>query len=349
MTSRRRRVRSGRAASATSRQVASPSRTSARRASRGRRTDVWPARADTPTPRVDRRCGCAAAAGSRTTASPWDVCAPPTSRMLAHPVEHVAVRRRQHAGPRAVGEDDGGGGVLVGNRLDDRRPAPPWSRRPRRATPVAAVATEPSTEMTAGGRTSSTSRRPPSRRRRQRRVVSPAGSATCEQPERLRRAEFVGEERGHRPGAPIEREVTAHDEVATRRPPRPVRWRRAGCRVAVEPSIRTARAAPVASALRSASSAAGGPRQTHRHRSSTIRAQPERGLERGLVGRRDAGPPRCRTTMVRQGRRSTPTSSRRRFSSAPRSSVRAHECAKTTPWPPSGYVQVIAPSLLHTR
>ena len=67
----------------------------------------------------------------------------------AHPVEHVAVRRRQYSRPRPVRKDDGGGHAFVGPRLDDGdRSGLGADDRAERGPPQ--PTTEPSTEMTAG-------------------------------------------------------------------------------------------------------------------------------------------------------------------------------------------------------
>ena len=67
------------------------------------------------------------------------------------------------------------------------------------------------------------------------------------------------------------------------------------------------------------------------------RLQFERDLEGGFVGVRDACPPCVGVVGVPTGGHPFPADGD------------GHDREKTTPWPPSGYVQVIAPSLLHTR
>ena len=256
-------------------------------------------------------------------------------------------RRRQRARPWAVrGEDDGGGRrARSANRRDDVDGAPPWIRRPRASDARRSRRPNPSTDMTAGGRTSSTSRRPPSRRRRHaQRSMSPRERSTCEQTERLRDAEFVGEERGHRPGATVERVVAAQDEVGPGDDGGQGGGDVGGCRARANRSIRTARDAPAASASRSAVIGRRRPETDHRHRapthprssSSAISSAASSAGETPAHRVGDDGPPGV------ADRHPLPADGDRHLG-------QAHDRAKTTPWPPSGYVQVIAPSLLHTR
>ena len=96
-------------------------------------------------------------------------------------------------------------------------------------------------------------------------------------------------------------------------------------------STRTARAAPAASGLAQAVSAAGVADGHDRHLVPALLGEAQGDLQRGPVGIGDARPP-----LVAVDGDPLPADD-------------DHERRNTTPWPPSGYDQEIAPSLLHTR